>query len=28
VKLGGINNILDKSLLNDPANPTIVMGTL
>ncbi|KIM43534.1 hypothetical protein M413DRAFT_25887 [Hebeloma cylindrosporum] len=26
VKLGGINHVLDKSILNDPAIPTIVMG--
>ena len=25
-KLGGVNNILEKSPLNDPNNPTIVMG--
>ena len=25
-KLGGVNNVLDNSFLNDPVNPTIVMG--
>lgn len=26
-KLGGVNNILENSPLNDPNNPTIIMGT-
>jgi eukaryotic translation initiation factor 2C len=25
-KLGGVNNVLENSFLNDPVNPTIVMG--
>ena len=28
MKLGGINNVLENSPLNDPVNPTIVMGML
>lgn len=26
VKLDGINAVLDNSPINDPANPTVVMG--